>query len=408
MREALASTIMRMMGQLTTPFGFDIKQAMLWKEDEPEQLAPTLIAGDIFAFSLFGRVFEPLLCANLPPIKHEKYPFSFDPLKLYSKKVFDPRIVRSVHFAMPRSLNEHRFLPACQLEERREIQKALLQSFDHLPEHHKGGYLRLDRKNGRLVDILACPVVASSRNRNPWPGCLIPLTILSLNEYTNVNLLGDAPVPCDLLPECLFWRPESELSLRAGINRDWPDARGIYVSRDRNTYMTVNRDCHVGIFHTKQGGDLPGGYKEFCDIYRGIQRGLQRDDLHFAYDTKFGFVTWDTNRVGGTLTLAAKITIPHLEKHDNFDALLLECSFKCRRLAVDEGCVEVTMSGEFGMDDLETMCIFSYGLRRLVQLEKKMERDELDDLDMPSELSKEKAMENLHLIFESGKDSDLD
>ena len=401
LKELISSCEIEAIADLT-PFGFDVKQALINKREN--QII--LIAGDVYSYKTFSRLFDPILCTELPPIKHQRYPFSFDASKASVECTLSSFIVRSVHFHVSRSLSEYRFLPACQLDDRKSIERALLRSFTYLPTRYRGSYFPLSTRYGGTIELLSSPFYIISLRSTPWQGSLAPY-ILPMNQTRKLSTRRTSL--CQLGPEELSSRPDSDLFVQTGINKSWPDARGIYVSKNRKTCFTVNRDCHLGIYHTKEGGDVSEGFKEFCEMYRGIARGLQRRNLHFAYDLKYGFVTWDASRVGGSLTVAAKIRVPYLEKHEKFPALLRDCSFRCRKLEDSEGCIEVSLCGDFGQRAIDTIDIMSYGLKRIVELEKKMKRGLLIDLDLPSDYSRRKAVKDLKLIFGcKAEDSEVD
>ena len=396
----IASSLFEKLKGIETPLGFSIEQALRKSKDQHT----SLIVGDVFAYTTFSGVFDPVLCAGLPPIKHERFPFSFDASKVAIECVLESQLVQSLHFHVSRSLKEYLFLPSCRLEDRRGIERAFLQSFALLPVRYQGGYFPLSRRYRGVLDLFGSPFFITNLRKKTWTASL-PANILMKDFATTATV--SRKLLCQLQPKDLSIRPESELQF--GINRHWPDARGIYVSKDMNTFLTVNRDCHFGLYHSKRGGDLSKGFKEFCEVYRGINRGLQRNDLHFAYDKKYGFVTWDLTRVGRDLTIAAKIRVPHLEKHEKFPALLMECGFKCRKLEDEEGCLEVSLRGAFGERAFETVDVMSYGLRRIVEIENKIESGFVTGFDLPSDYSKRKASRKLGLIFGyNAREADVD
>lgn len=407
MADVTVPPIMSAMERVITPFGFSIDRALVKKEEDDITRA-SLVAGDVYTYKTFARVFNPVLGIKLPSIQHEMYPFSFDASQAYLECAVDPCIVKSVHFHMQRSLAEYRFLPACKLKERRNVKQSLLRSFRFLPHQHKGGFLSINERYRGAAGFLAAPFHFKTLAQNPWPASLLSYSLLPNDKNMKMNVCNKSKVICHIGPEHLSQRPDTDLCLAAGINRDWPDGRGIYVSNDKNTLLTINRDSHLGIYHAKQGGEVSQGFKEFCEIYRGICRGLQRDNLHFAYDEKYGFVTWDTNRVGDSLTISAKIRVPHLEKHEKFAALLLDCGFQCRRIDGDEGHFKVFVPSQFGQSALEMIDTMSSGLKRMVEIEQMIERNDLNELDMPSEYSGRKASRNMELIFGSEKEKNID
>ena len=47
--------------------------------------------------------------------------------------------------------------------------------------------------------------------------------------------------------------PESASLISAGIERDWPDARGVFVSKQRNAVVWCNAEDHLRIISIERG-----------------------------------------------------------------------------------------------------------------------------------------------------------
>ena len=375
MKEVITPSLLKEMRETATPFGFTLEQAII---TDIHGKPTNLIIGDAYAYKTFAKVFDPIFFPEhfVPTFdRDDKYPFSFDATKLSGNCTLNPDFVRSVHIMAARSLKEHRFLPCCELEEKIEIQRAVVRALEHLPNEFKGSYFPILNnvdKTGLLRSQLGFIWPEHEEFHRRMESDLVRK---SFSQYGFMR---------DISPVILSLRPLPRLYEITGVNKDWPSGRGVFVSEAHHALVTINRDDHIRIYHSKHGGDIAGTFAEFCQIYRGIQQGLMRDGLHFAYDEKYGFVNWNTNLVGSAMHLHVRVRMPLLQQRERFKTLLYECSMKYIPTAEEDGCIHLSYRPSFGQDEVEMIEMMSYGLRRMMKLEVMLQNGESIEWDMPS------------------------
>ena len=59
----------------------------------------------------------------------------------------------------------------------------------------------------------------------------------------------------------LFPQPLSAYAVSAGLSRDWPDARGIWFTKDKRLFVWVNEEDHARIISMETGGNMERTYE---------------------------------------------------------------------------------------------------------------------------------------------------
>eukprot|EP00794_Sanderia_malayensis_P013746 gene13746-15182_t len=360
-----------------TSYGFTLNRAL---REDPSGNFADLIAGDQEAYSVLSDLYDPIVSAEnqlskLPAIC--RYPFSFDPTKLSDSSIFDDKYISSIHFMVARSIKEYRFLPCSTLAEKIELQSVMRTVFDNLPHDMRGSY-----------EVITEPCAVAEE----------ALDTLEHNDCAAFTTAGNpcSPVGCtalhDVLPNDLYKKPDCGYYERAQVNQDWPRGCGIFTTFNGKTRIAVNRDDHIRIYHSEPSRDLAKAFHSLCTVYRTVQRSLLRKNLHFAYDAKYGFVNWSPSMIGCSMLIAVQICLPLLQKHDRFQALLSECHLRCD---FETDCIiQLSLKSTYGLNEVEAVDVLRYGLKRLIEVEKMLEKGLCTELHMPSDDSHRRYLED--------------
>ena len=132
------------------------------------------------------------------------------------------------------------------------------------------------------------------------------------------------------------------------------------------------------LYHTEKSGDLVRGFRSFCNIYREVHKGLQRENLNFAYDNKYGFVNWSPSLIGSSMMVAAKLRLPQLKKHEKFQSLLLQYNLRCNSdLTTESDVVEVSLNDSMRMTEVEMVNEFGCGISHLIRIESLLQQGQI-------------------------------
>jgi protein-arginine kinase len=56
----------------------------------------------------------------------------------------------------------------------------------------------------------------------------------------------------------------------ANFARDWPDARGIWLSHDKSIYVYLNRKDHMSINYLEKNGDFALAYSKLFHFVKDV------------------------------------------------------------------------------------------------------------------------------------------
>merc|ERR1711990_1418704 len=207
-----------------------------------------IVAGDEESYELFKELFDPIISSRhggyAPDAKH---PTDSDVNKLSDTKI-DPtgKYVLTSRCRTGRSVRGFRLPPTCSFEERREIEKVVVNGLLSLDGELKGDYFPLH----------------GSRSYAPKPNGM------TLEKEEELRSAGN-----------LFQEPDSTLLLSGGMGRHWPDARGIFHNDQKNLFVWLNEEDHMRIVSmqgkkgtcTKEGKDMGAVAKRFMDACNSIE-----------------------------------------------------------------------------------------------------------------------------------------
>ena len=93
----------------------------------------------------------------------------------------------------------------------------------------------------------------------------------------------------------------------AGLNRDWPEGRGIFHNHAKTFLVWVNEEDQLRIISMQQGGDIKQVFSRLCEAVALIGK-----ELEFAYNDHIGFVASCPTNLGTAMRASVHIKLPKL------------------------------------------------------------------------------------------------
>ena len=102
-------------------------------------------------------------------------------------------------------------------------------------------------------------------------------------------------------------------------SRDWPNARGIFVTDNQRLVVHINKAEHVSFFCLGSPGEAPADFKE---MFKTIQLALdlveshifENEQIRWARSDNLGFLLTSLDKVGTGMTIELMTRIPKLAK----------------------------------------------------------------------------------------------
>lgn len=113
----------------------------------------------------------------------------------------------------------------------------------------------------------------------------------------------------ELIAQHVLFKDGDRFMDAAGLTRDWPEGRGIFLNHDRTVIVWVNEEDHLRIISMEEGGDLVCVFDRLKRIHDVLD-----DSLEFAYSDELGWITTCPTNLGTGLRASVHAELPDLPK----------------------------------------------------------------------------------------------
>merc|ERR1712007_186945 len=166
--------------------------------------------------------------------------------------------------------------------------------------------IRVGRSPGitkqQRVDVEALMKNAFAKLEGDLAGNYYPLT--GMDEAVRQQLVDD---------HFLFMSGDPNLKV-AGMERDWPEGRGIFHNKDKTFLVWVNEEDQLRIISMQKGGDVKG-------VGDSVKAESGKD---FQISPKFGYIHSCPTNLGTGMRASVHVDLPGWTK-DSIDALKARC-----------------------------------------------------------------------------------
>merc|ERR1712026_434895 len=205
-----------------------------------------IYAGDEDSYVDFAEVFDPLICEYhglAPDFKH-------------TSDMDSSKITGNVEADVP--------VHSCRIRVGRSIQ-----GFGLSP-----GITKQQR-----IDVEALMKNAFAKMEGDLSGTYYPLT--SMDEKVRQQLVDD---------HFLFMSGDPNLKV-AGMERDWPEGRGIFHNADKTFLVWVNEEDQLRIISMQKGGDVKGVFERLARGIKAVGDSVKAESgKDFQISPKFGYI----------------------------------------------------------------------------------------------------------------------
>jgi creatine kinase/arginine kinase len=132
-------------------------------------------------------------------------------------------------------------------------------------------------------------------------------------SYFPLNNLSDKDRD-SLIKDHFLFKAGDRFLEAAGLNRDWPDARGIFHNHNKTFLVWINEEDELRVISMQSGGDIK---EVFTRLSNAIAKIEQKVD--FAYNDHLGYITSCPTNLGTAMRASVHIKLPKLgSKMDEF------------------------------------------------------------------------------------------
>ena len=198
---------------------------------------------------------------------------------------------------------------------------------------------------------------ALSKLNNNLAGAYFPLGSISEKQRNQ------------LIAEHYLFKKGDKFLESAGINRDWPDNRGIFISQDREFIVWVNEEDHIRIISMNKGGDFKAVFIKLFDAINQLSVNLD-----FAFDNSLGYLNSCPTNIGTAMRASVHIKLPRLSQKSDFNTTCSLLGLDVRGVDGEhskskEGIFDISNIIRFGVSEREILQTLVEGIRKLINLE---------------------------------------
>lgn len=181
--------------------------------------------------------------------------------------------------------------------------------------------------------------------------------------------------------DALFLASEDPMAKASGVGRDWPDARGVFMTEESDLFVWINQEDHIRIrsmgYHST---DLKGAFRRLCAAERALASELQ-GRFALAWDRRLGFLTVRPEDLGSGLRAEMTLSLPNLPSVSGFRALCQRLSLRAKPVPnIADLCWSFTNAESLGSSEAAQVTSVGEAVRLLVATEARLARGEEVDL----------------------------
>ena len=269
----------KLSGIVTKTSGFTLAKAIACAVEFDNQHCG-MYAGDEDSYIDFAEVFEPLICEYHGLPADFKHVSDMDTTKLKGN-VNSEVPVHSVRIRVGRSIQGFGLSPGITKEQRLGVENLFKSA--------------CKKFSGNLA------------------GTYYPLT--GMDEKVRQQLVDD---------HFLFMSGDPNLKV-AGMERDWPEGRGIFHNADKTFLVWVNEEDQLRIISMQKGGDVKAVFERLANGIKAVGDSVKAESgKDFLLSPKFGYIHSCPTNLGTGMRASVHVDLPGWTK-EGVDKLKARC-----------------------------------------------------------------------------------
>ncbi|WP_201352834.1 phosphagen kinase [Hydrogenimonas urashimensis] len=207
-----------------------------------------------------------------------------------------------------------------------------------------------------IVECLA--VDALKTLKGDLAGAYYPLS--GMDEKTKQRLIED---------HFLFKEGDRFLEA-AGLNRDWPEGRGIFHNEEKTFLAWINEEDQFRIISMQKGGDIQMVFERLSRAVRSLQQRLT-----FAYSDRLGYITSCPTNLGTAMRSSVHIRLPELGRdRKTFESIAKKFHLQIRGIHGEHsesegGVYDISNRRRLGVTEVEAVKEMAKGVKALIEEE---------------------------------------
>merc|ERR1712002_1424609 len=301
-----------------------------------------IYAGDWDSYKVFSDVFDPLIQEYHGISPDATHTSDMDVNKIQGN-ISPSAPVHSCRIRVGRSIDGFGLSPGITKQQRIDVEKLMTKAFANLKGDLAGTYF--------------------------------PLT--GMDEKVRQQLVDD---------HFLFVSGDPNLKV-AGMERDWPEGRGIFHNNAKTFLTWVNEEDQLRIISMQQGGDVKAVFDRLAKGIKAVQESVKKESgKDFCLDKKYGYIHSCPTNLGTGMRASVHVDLPGWTKVG-----LDKLKARCEELAVQPrgtrgesggqtGCTyDISNKHRLGYSEVQLVQVMIDGVNKLWEEDKKYQKQYFGD-----------------------------
>jgi len=320
----LSNDIFHRLKERKTPSGFTLHQAIQSNVKNPDSTIG-IYAGDKESYTTFSEIFNPVIADYHGVDLSNLHTSDFSNPGLPDLDP-DKKNILSTRIRVARNMDLFPFTPHISLSHRKKVRDRIVKALETFDNDMKGRFF--------------------------------PMNSLSPEDTKYFHKKRISFVKGDRFQEA------------AGINRDWPEARGFFVSHRENFMVWVNEEDHLRIISLEKNGDISTCFNRLA---KGV--ALIENRLTFAFSNHLGYLAACPSNLGTAMRASVHVKLPRLEKTpDRLRATAKRHNLQIRgthgeKTAVEQGIFDISNRQRLGIGEVDCITTLHRGVSDLLKME---------------------------------------
>merc|ERR1712139_67114 len=322
-----------------------IDRAMLGEEWNVGKVG--LLFGDAECVTKFEDLVKPIMVIrhNNPKLPHPPPNLEGSQL-LDHTSLIDSSYVISTRVRTGRSISGFPLPTSISADQRKELEGIVVGALARLQGNLKGDYYSL----------------SGSTTYAPKPN--------GIDKATEERLIKD---------HFLFQEPDEPMLLSWRMERDWPNARGIYHNSDKTALVWVNEEDHLRIISMQKGYNIRAVFDRFANLVKAVEGACKGVGRSLEISPMYGNILSCPSNCGTGLRASMMLKIPLASKEPTFKKWCADRSLQARgsggfaSAAKDDGIRDVSNVDRMGKDEVTLVNEMIKGIIDLIEWEKQLE-----------------------------------
>jgi creatine kinase/arginine kinase len=227
---------------------------------------------------------------------------------------------------------------------------------------------------GRNLDNMPLGTAVSKNQRDSIEATIVEglHTLDGELEGNYYPLLGmTKEVQDQLIKDHFLFKEGDRFLSSAGLNRNWPDGRGIYHNHDKTFLVWVNEEDQLRIISMQMGGDIKEVFSRLVKAIKCIERKVS-----FSYNDHIGYITSCPTNLGTAMRASVHIALPKLSKDkERFKAITDRHHLQIRGIHGEHsqsecGVYDISNRRRLGITEIRAVQDMYDGVLELIEIEK--------------------------------------